>query len=102
MGSVQQQSDRLLDDGPGRVNRQEGEEVCAEGVCQLPERPLFGIPCKEIDDEGRDDDPNREDNISNDMDVRSFNIDILHFLLPFALLYFLVRSQTTGKGIVIN
>lgn len=79
MRGVQKKKDRLFEDWPGRPDGQEGEEISAERVCELPSRPSVMIGGEEVDDEGRNYNSDGEDDVGEDVDIGSFKIDVLDF-----------------------
>lgn len=70
---IQQNNNRILGNPNSRVNGHNGEQVCTEGISQLPVSPLLAIGIEEYY-QGRDDDTDGEDYVTDDVDVGRLNV----------------------------
>ena len=75
--AVQQVEKTLFSYGYGRVDGHEREKVSAERIGQLPITPNMAFRGEEVDDACRKNDPEGEDNISEDVNVRCLHVDII-------------------------
>lgn len=50
VGGIEKKEDCLFEDRPGGPDGEDGEEISAEGVCQLPVSPGMVVGWHEVDD----------------------------------------------------
>lgn len=75
VAAVQQDDDRVPGDADGGVDGHDREQVGAEGVGQLPVGPLVGAG-ETVNHHGRNDHPDGEDDVADDVDVRGLDVDV--------------------------
>jgi hypothetical protein len=75
--AIQQEYHTFADNGERGVYGHEGEEISAEGICQLPVGPGVSLRREEVNGACRNDDSDGEDDVSQDVDVSCLDIDII-------------------------
>jgi hypothetical protein len=98
--AVEEENERLLDDGHGGVDGQEGEEVGAERVGNLPVGPDVAVGREEVDDAGQDDDSDGQDDVGEDVDVGCFHVDVVVEVCRTGN-HFLVRSKAGQADFIV-